>query len=781
MNDRAGNEPRSLPAPELLPANALVDSARHTALGRGTSSYRPAFDVGDRDTDLRATLAGYLRVIRKRRWLILSIATAVLGIGLGRTLMETPLYAASVRIQIDRQAAKIVDGGGVPGAEVADAESLRTQFELLRSRALAERVASALKAGDDLEMLKPRSFSLATAIRSLLVAPQQVDPAATDAQEREARAVGIIAGNAAIRPVAGSRLVDIAYADPSPTRAARIANAYAEAYIGQTIDKRFQANAYARTFLDDQSQQLLIRLQESERALLRFAEDKQIIILSEKSTIAESNLAAANAVLSNLIAERIRNEQIWSQVSDHKGLSLPQFLTNAVIQQLRAARKGYETEYQDKLQTFKPSYPAMVELSARMREIDRQLEAEVQTIRASLMGAYQSSLQQEQKTKAQIEQLRAEVLDLQKHLIQYNILKREVDTNRSLYNGLLQRLKEVEVAGGVGTNNVFIVDRAQVPASPASPNVANAILLWLAFGLGAGFGAAYLLEILDDTVRALDELEQITGLATLGVIPKIGAGTTVEREIGDPRSALSEAYRSFCTSLQFATDRGLPRSILITSAGASEGKSISSLAIGRHFATMGLTVLLVDADLRNPSLHAKLGQSNGIGLSNYLIGACRPPEAIRATDLPGLAFMPTGPLPPNAADLLASPRLHALLSAGLDVFDLIVVDGPPVMGLADAQLLSSAVSATVLVVGAGQARAGSVRAALKRMELARAPLIGTLLTRFDAGSVGYGYGDDYTYASYGHDAGLHDRHGALTSDAPGRERWARLPTDGPGA
>src|SRR5262249_9196583 len=161
---------------------------------------------------------------------------------------------------------------------------------------------------------------------------------------------------------------------------------------------------------------------------------------------------------------------------------------------------------------------------------------------------------------------------------------------------------------------------------------------------------------------------------------------TVQVEIGDPRSALSEAYRSFCTSLQFSTDRGLPKTLLLTSAGPAEGKSVTAVAIGRHFATMGLKVLLIDGDLRNPSLHTKLQLSNAVGLSNYLTGACTPPEAMQATDIANLAFMPTGPLPPNAADLLASSRLHSLLSVGLEVFDLIVLDGPPVMGLADAQL-----------------------------------------------------------------------------------------------
>ncbi|MGD9804342.1 MAG: GumC family protein, partial [Hyphomicrobiaceae bacterium] len=414
MNDSMDDGATNVPVPRGSIAGTIDGNTRAVPLRPAPySDSRPYGSGSDDGGDLRTTLLYYLRIVLKRRWLILAIAMACLGLGLTRTLMETPLYTSSVRIQIDRQAAKVVDNGAVAPADVGDAESLRTQFEILKSRSMAQRVASALKIGDDLELFKPRDFSPWTALRSLIGSSHRSDPAQASAAVREQWAVGIIAGNVTVRPVPGSRLVDIAYTDPSPARAARIANAYAEAYIDQTIDKRFQSNAYAKTFLDDQSKQLLVRLQESEQDLIKFSEDKQIIILSEKSTIAESNLAAANAALSNLSAERIRNEQIWRQVDGSKGLELPQFLSNSVIQMLRASRSALETEYQEKLETYKPSYPAMVEIDKKMKEIDRQLAVEIKTIKASLKGAYESSLEQEKDTREQIETLRTEVLALQ--------------------------------------------------------------------------------------------------------------------------------------------------------------------------------------------------------------------------------------------------------------------------------------------------------------------------------------------------------------------------------
>jgi polysaccharide biosynthesis transport protein len=387
----------------------------------------------------------------------------------------------------------------------------------------------------------------------------------------------------------------------------------------------------------------------------------------------------------------------------------------------------------------------MVQISNKIAEIDRQIVAEVKTIRSALRASYESSLTQEDDMKKRIDSLRSDVLDLQKRSIEYNILKREVDTNRSLYDGLLQRYKEVDLAGGVEANNVFVVDKPLLPGAPSSPLMSRALLVALAVGLGLGFAGAYVLERFDDRIRSAEDIERVCGLATLGVVPKVTKGRTVEAELADLCSDLCEAYRSLCTTLQFSTETGLPKSLVVTSSGPGEGKSTTALAIARHFAGLGLRVLLVDGDMRNPSLHVKLGLSNSKGLSNYLTGACTPPELLLKTELSNLAFMASGPIPPNAADLLGSSRLYSLLSGGLEVFDLIVVDSPPVLGLADTPLLSSAVSATIFVAGAGQARIQPVCGALKRLQVSRCSVVGVVVTKFEAKGAGYRYEYGYGY------------------------------------
>jgi polysaccharide biosynthesis transport protein len=708
--------------------------------------------------DFGVILRQFIYMLIKRKWLILSAALVAAALGGVRTMLKTPLYAATVRIQIEREPAKIVEGGSITPSDQGGTDFLRTQFELLKSRALAERVVSSLHIQDDEEFFKARTVSLL----SILTGPpkaQLPSPAV-----RQGWAAGTVLSNMSVLPVAGSRLVDITYVDTNPGRAQQIANGYADAYIAANLDKRLQANFYAKSFLDEQIKQLKIRLEESERALLDFTEQQKMVQETDKTSIAENNLAAANAAVGQLISERIKNEQSWHQVENAKAINLPQLLSNSVIDALRGQRKTLETEYQEKLENFKPSYPAMVAISNKIKEVDRQLAAEVNTIRNSLKGAYESSLSQENVMKARIEALTAEVLDLQKKGIQYNILKREVETNRSLYNSLLQRFKEVDIAGGVGTNNVFIVDKAELPGGPFEPNLPRSLAFSLAIGLGAGIGFAFLLEMIDDRIRAPEEIEQLSGLATLGVIPRVNDDEHLIEIVADPRSTLAEAYRSMASAMQFSTEAGLPKSIAVTSTGAGEGKSVTALAVARYFAQMGLKVLLVDADLRKPSLHTKLNLDNSIGLSNYLTGTSLPPDVLQKTGHANLAFMASGPLPPNAADLLSGTRIFSLISLGSEVFDLIIFDSPPLLGLADAQLLASATAATVFVVGAGDKGKGMIRSALRRLQLARITVIGAVLTKFDPRTVGYAYGYGYGY-SYGY-GGYHGYGEGYSSGKP---------------
>jgi succinoglycan biosynthesis transport protein ExoP len=726
------------PSPQPVLLDAAPDYPEHHFSGEET---------GD---DLAVTLRRYFQIFFKHRWLIVGVLVCITTLGVLRGFMMTPLYVSTATIQIDAQAMKIVDGDAATqtGGSTAGAEFQRTHYELLKSRAMAERVVSSLQLQNDTEFLNPRNASFIGWFLESFRSGNDAEDAPASA--RQAAATAIVASHIAVRPIAGSRLVNLTFSDPSPQRAQRIANAYADAYVASNLDKRFEANSYAKLFLDDQIKQLKLRLEDSEKALLQFAESEKIVQATDKESIADNNLAAANVALGQLVSERIRNEQTWRQVQEAGEISLPQLLSNRVIDGLRERGKELKREYEEKLSTFKPGYPAMVEISTKIKEIEHQIASEVATVKASLKAAYEASLNQEKEMRARIEQLRTEVLDLQKKSIRYNILQREVETNRGLYNSLLQRYKEVDIASGVGTNNIFIVDRALPAGAPSEPRMLRILMISLLLGIALGLGLAYVLDLFDDYIRTPEQAEEVSNLSTLGVIPLVSSEEELAAAANDPRSPLSEAYRSLATALQFSTEAGLPRSIVVTSAGPSEGKSSIALAISRHFAAMGLNVLLVDGDLRKPSLHARIGKSSSVGLSNYLTGAATSPDLVQHTDIQTLKFIASGPIPPNAGDLLGGSRIFSLISAGREIFDLIVIDAPPMMGITDAQLLSNAAAATVFVVSAGQSRRGGVRNALRNLKLARVTPIGVILTKFDQHAAGYGYGYGYGH-NYGHD------------------------------
>jgi len=318
-----------------------------------------------------------------------------------------------------------------------------------------------------------------------------------------------------------------------------------------------------------------------------------------------------------------------------------------------------------------------------------------------------------------------------------------------LYEGLLQQYKDIGVAGAVSTNNVAVIDRAQLPGGPYKPNLRVNLLKWLFFGLLAAALVIALFELVDDTFKSPEEIEEQLGLAVLGIIP-ISDGNILA-ELSESSNPIAEAFRSFRTALQFSTDQGAPKSIVITSAQPSEGKSTTALALAINFAQLGMKVLLIDGDLRNPSQHRYLARSNGAGLANYLAGRAMPENIFQKTDVEGLYFMPSGPLPPNPAELLAGPKMLSLLSTASEKVDAVIIDSPPVLGLADAPLLASIAAGTLFVVAAGHTRRGVVKAALKRLHFARARMVGALMNKCDFRS-NYGYGG-YGGYGYGYGAG----------------------------
>lgn len=700
------------------------------------------------DESQRLQLAAIWGAILKHKWVIIGSVVGCLLLGIAATLLARPMYTAQTTIQIDREATKVLDVEGlVPAEAMSGNEFLDTQVGLLKSETLARRVVQSLNLASDptfLEMagLKDRKM-------------KQADSQDSRTAIENALAQALMK-RTSVKQEGLSRLVNVEFTSPDPALSARVANALAANFVTTSLERRFEASSYARTFLEERLRQVKQKLEDTEKQLVAYAAQQQIINVSPDAgagpgtdgatqSLTASNLSALNSALTAAKAERIKAEQRWRQAQSTPVLSLLEVLGDPTVQSLRQDRATLSGTYQQKLKIYSPDFPEMQQLKAQIDEIDRQINAVANANLSAIRSQYEIALKQERSFAAQVEQLKGSFLDLRERNIQYTILQREVDTNRTLYEGLLQRYKEVGVAGGLGSNNISVVDRAQAPTGPSSPKPALNLAIALLLGLGLGAGITLLLELLDESIRTPDDVVNKLGLTLVGAIPELAKGVTPLDALADPRSPFTEAYSSARTSLQFSTNEGLPNSLLVTSGRPSEGKTTTALALARSFAHLGLRVLLVDSDLRNPSLHRLLSLDNSVGLSNFLTGDDLA-SVVQTTGDPAMAVIPSGPLPPNPAELLAGARFPLLLQEAKARFDLLVIDGPPVIGLADAPILASRAAATILVVEAGGARRSVVRIATKRLLQARARLLGALLTKFDAQSSSYGYGYGYSYA-----------------------------------
>jgi polysaccharide biosynthesis transport protein len=715
--------------------------------------YYPNFDLAD-DAPSGFDFYKYLRIITKYRWLILGIVTTCMLLAVAITFLMTPIYRATASIQIDRDTMNIVNVDGIqPEEQQGGLEFYQTQYELLASRSLAERVTTTLGLAND-ETFNAKTESPINFFKDLIFgsASKEAQAAELSQEDRVRLTVDKLSLARSITPVRGSRIVKVSIDHTDPATAKKIADGFSEVFITDNLDRRFEATSYARKFLEERLQQLKQRLEESEKQLVKYAEDQGIIRLDDNKNLSATDLEAINVRLAEVRGERSKKEQLWKQAQATDGLGLKEILDSEAIQANRKLRTELAAEYQQKLAIYKPAYPAMVQLRNQIKELDRQVTTEVAAIKQSIEAAYLAAKDEEEDLQTQLEGSKSEVVDQRNRSIQYNIIQREVDTNRTLYDGLLQRYKEIGLAGGVGTNNISIVDRATQPIFPRSPNLLLNLALALLGGLVLGALSAVGLDYLDDSFKAPEDIEREIGLPVIGVIPKPKSVALIEEELLDARSAMAEAYRSLRTGLQFATSEGLPRTLLVTSSKPSEGKTTTTISLAKSLAHIGLEVLLIDGDLRNASVHKRLYCNNEMGLSNYLSGSQKPEDVVQATDVKGLVVMTSGPLPPNPAELLNGPRMPSLLALASESFDIVLIDGPPVMGLADAPLLSSTTQATLLVVAANETRRSTVKTALKRLQFARANIIGVLLNKFDAKQTGYGYGygyGDYEYHSYG--------------------------------
>ncbi len=720
----------------IYPVNAqAIGNPGHSGAVVGTYDPRAYYDdpIKDKSSlDFWTVLA----IINRWKWLIL--ATTFLGTLITTVLVMqiTPLYKASVTFEIQKQETQILENMPVNPSTFADAEYMATQYALLKSRNLAERVVAKL---------------------DLTGNPEYADQS-LNVEGRITAATDVVQRNINVIPVRRSRIARLEYTSVNPAETQRIANALAESFIASTLERKFEATSYAREFLKTRLATAKTTLETSERKVVDYAREQGILELnpgSGSASLDANSAVALNDALSEAQSGRIEAEQAFLEIKANSNNS--EFSESETLQRLQTTRSELSGEYEELLAKFKPDYPKMTRMINRIDKLDEEITTEKQRLSNSTYfkaeSKFNAAKAKERSLKRRVDQLKESLQDLRNRRIQYTILEREVDTARTQYDGLLQQLKKVTVLSGVGSSQISIVDRAVMPKYPFYPNKRNAIALSLLLSSVLGFALAWLLTVVDDTIKTPDDVKDKLGLPALGVMPKIiGGANLIVEQLEDPRSTMSEAFFSARTAIEFTSDTGSPKSILLTSTQPGEGKTSSIVALGSAFAKIGKRVLIIDADMRKPSFVSNSELS--VGLSGILARDVDLMSNVLMSQTKRLFLLPTGITPPNPAELLSGAKIKRIIREAENNFDVVLVDSPPVLRFADAPILASICASTIVIIKSGKVRRPAVERTLGRLRQNHANIIGAFLMQFDAKKAGFEYSYYYyDYGQYGYSQG----------------------------
>ena len=700
-------------------------------------------------------LRDYWKVIRKRQWTIVAFFLIVVITTAIGTFTMKPIFRASTTIQINKENPQIVDFKEIFAVNTMDMDYYQTQYKILESRSLAKRVIQNLKLAEHPEFLpKPETpfqkwkSNILNSISGLFTSS---DPNKNPAENgRKTSLINQFLKKLKIEPIRNSRLVKIHFDSNSPDLSSQVSNALAVNYMQQNLESRFIATQQAKEWLTGQLEDLRGKVERADEALQAFGSKHNIISLDEKENVTMQRLTDLNETLTKAESERMAKEALYKQTKDRNSDSLPSILENKLIMDLKQAYIQLEAQYMKLSETYKPEYPEMVRLKQQMQAIQKRIDGELAKIIAAIKNDYESSLRKEALLRQAFEEQKARVIEMKDKAIQYNILKREADTNKELYKGLLQRMKEAGVSAGIMASNIQVVDQAELPARPYKPNKQLNLLLAAVVGLFLGVGLAFFLEYLDNTVKTPEDVEQLIRLPAFGMVPEISyerrrrveSGTSYPVELitfGHPKSMLSEAYRNIRTSILLSFSERPPKSIAISSPNPAEGKTTTVINTAIALSQTGVQVLLIDADMRKPRIHKIFREENGAGLSNFLSGNAALDSVIKKSDIPNLYYIPSGPIPPNPSELIGSKLFKNMMESLGERFDHIVLDSPPVLGFADAIILSTSVEGVILVVSGGKTPRETLQRAKEVLHQVNAKILGVVINRIDIQRSDYGY------------------------------------------
>ena len=721
-------------------------------------------------------LRDYLAVILRRKRAVILFFIAVVATVTVASFTMKPLYKATAVVEIDKKNPNVYAFPEVQPA-FTDDQYYQTQYKVLKSRSLAKMVIDSMglynspvfnpgmrQRGSPFLASVKNCFTWLFASRTNDGGPAAGGPAAggqtagpkpVDGEYRYL--IDKLIGMLDITPVKNSQLVDVSCIAPDPALARQTANAVARTYIAFSMGRQLDASRQAKTLLEHQINALETKLNASEAALNDYAEKNQMLIVDEKDdkeNIMIGQLTATSQAMNTSTTSRIK-EQALDSVLRRSGGQNPMVLNNPLVLGLERQFNTLDVKYSNLLMIYKPDYPMMKRLKSQMNAIRRRINAESTNIIRSVAAQYNTDLTREQYLSAEIEREKQGILGYQKKNIGYLLLKRNVDANRQIYDSLLQRLKEVSVSATRTQTNIQILDSADLPGVPFSPDKMKNILLASVFGLIGGVGLAFFMEYFDNTFRSTHEIERSTRLPALGMIPmqKLTgpAAGPVKRPLiaySRSRSPVAEAFRSIGTFILLSSSAKPPKTILVTSPGEKEGKTTICINTAMALTESMTNGIIVDADLRRPKLHHSFDAENSVGLSTFLSGNIGFEEGlIKKTKVKGLDMITSGPIAPNPSELIVSRRMKELLEALYAMYDFVIIDSAPIMGMPDSVYLSSIVDGSVIVIRAGKTTRNILAETKKIFRSIDAKILGVVLNGIKESDLKYNYYSNY-YSSY---------------------------------
>ncbi len=683
------------------------------------------------------SIQDYLRIFVKRRWTILAVFVTVVALAALKTFTAIPIYQATVQLLIERQPPRVLETQTQPSYDYYGEEFYQTQYKLLESRALAKKVADKLN-------LKSRQ-PYAKMFEGL---PADVDQATK--QRLEESLVDVVTGGIEVEPVRTSRLVNVSYSSPDPKFAAEVANTLGQAFIEQSLDLRFAASQEAAQWLKRKLVEARQKLEESEAKLNQYKRQHNIAAVEDKESITAQKLEQLNRELVAAQTKRMEAETRFQEVN--AGRPIAQVLENPLIQTLKAEEAKLITEHSELSKKYGEGHPRMIQLNQELAATRGKINAEMGMVKQTIKNEYNMAKSQEENLKKALEQQKNVTQDQSDVGIQYRVLLRDVETNRALYENMLKSLKTTTATENVPATNIRIVYPALVPEVPVSPRKIRTLALAAALGLFFGIGLALLLETLDTTIKTPEEVEKWLEVPNLALIPHIDTGDhpgeAPELVVFHGHQPLaSEAYRVLRTSILFSSPGQTPRLLLVTSTLPMEGKTLTTANLATAMAQAEGDVLLIDADLRRPTLHQLLGVPREPGLSNFLVGKTDELPVV-STLVPHLFLIPAGAIPPNPSELLGSERMQELLNRTQERFALTILDSPPLVSVTDAAILSTQVAGVLLVIKAEHVPQKAAQDAKNHLVELHAHLLGTVLNDVPLQKDSYYYRHYRYYSSY---------------------------------